>query len=91
MPINRAVSSSQATGVGVVAIVLWAALALLTVRAGVSRPGRRVQLLEGSIFAHDEVEVVRARALRIQRAQHVPPEVVPDDAVPPGPELVPVG
>lgn len=38
MPINRSVSSSQATGVGVVAIVLWAALALLTVRAGVIPP-----------------------------------------------------
>jgi hypothetical protein len=58
----------------------------LTVRAGVARPGRRVQLLEASIFAHDGVEVVRARALRIQRARHVPPEVVPEDAVPPGPD-----
>jgi drug/metabolite transporter (DMT)-like permease len=38
VPINRAVGSSQATGVGVVAIVLWAALALLTVRAGVVPP-----------------------------------------------------
>jgi hypothetical protein len=58
----------------------------LTVRAGVSRPGRRVQLLEASIFAHDDVEVVRARALQIQRAQGVPPEVFPVDAVPAGPE-----
>jgi len=34
VPICRSVGSSQATGVGVLAIVLWAALALLTVRAG---------------------------------------------------------
>jgi drug/metabolite transporter (DMT)-like permease len=38
VPINRSVSSLQATGVGVVAIVLWAALALLTVRAGPMPP-----------------------------------------------------
>jgi len=31
---NRSVGSTQATGIGVVAILLWAALALLTVRAG---------------------------------------------------------
>ena len=56
----------------------------LEVRADVVRPGRRVQLLEGSILA-DGVEVVRARALRVQTAdaggaggEEVPP--------PPGPE-----
>lgn len=58
----------------------------LAVRARVARPGRRVQLLEASIFTPDDLEVVRARALRIQRAQGVPPEALPVDAVPRGPE-----
>jgi drug/metabolite transporter (DMT)-like permease len=35
---SRAIQSSRATGVGVVAILLWAALALLTVRAGLIPP-----------------------------------------------------
>jgi hypothetical protein len=39
------------------------------VRAEVIRPGRRVQLLEGSILAPDGVELVRARALRVMRAE----------------------
>ncbi|HTP19828.1 MAG TPA: thioesterase family protein [Solirubrobacteraceae bacterium] len=39
----------------------------LEVRADVARPGRRVELLEGSIAA-EGVEVVRARALRIMAA-----------------------
>ncbi|MBV9367739.1 MAG: thioesterase family protein [Solirubrobacterales bacterium] len=39
----------------------------LEVRADVVRPGRRVQLLEGSVLA-DGVEVVRARGLRVQTA-----------------------
>jgi hypothetical protein len=39
----------------------------LSVSASVIRPGRRVQLLEGSIFAGD-TEVVRARALRVLQA-----------------------
>lgn len=37
----------------------------LEVRASVSRPGRRVQLLEGSILDPGGVELVRARALRV--------------------------
>jgi Thioesterase-like superfamily len=53
-------------------------------RADVTRPGRRVQLLDGSMLA-DGVEVVRARALRVLaadsgRAQSE--EIAP----PPGPE-----
>ena len=36
--ISRAVQSSRPTGIGVVAILLWAALALLTVRAGLIPP-----------------------------------------------------
>lgn len=58
----------------------------LVVRAGIVRPGKRVQLLEASIFTPDEVEVVRARALRVQRARDVPPEALATDTVPPGPE-----
>lgn len=38
------------------------------VRASVVRPGKRVQLLEASMLA-DGVEVVRARGLRVHRAQ----------------------
>lgn len=38
------------------------------VRADIVRPGRRVQLLEASMLA-DGVEVVRARALRVRRAE----------------------
>jgi Thioesterase-like superfamily len=54
------------------------------VRAEVVRPGRRVQLLEASIAA-DGVEVVRARALRIQAAHA---SVSGDETRPPipGPE-----
>jgi hypothetical protein len=40
----------------------------LEVRAEIVRPGRRVQLLEGSLRTGDDVEVVRARALKVQRA-----------------------
>ena len=43
-------------------------LGSLRVAASVVRPGRRVQLLEGSIWGADGVEVVRARALRVARA-----------------------
>jgi hypothetical protein len=40
----------------------------LEVQASVSRPGRRVQLLEGTILGPDGVELVRARALRVAPA-----------------------
>jgi hypothetical protein len=43
-------------------------LGSLRISASVVRPGRRVQLLEGSIWATDGVEVVRGRALRVARA-----------------------
>jgi hypothetical protein len=43
-------------------------LAELVLQAEVVRPGKRVQLLEGSLATADGTEVVRARALRIQRA-----------------------
>jgi hypothetical protein len=43
-------------------------LGTLRVCASVVRPGRRVQLLEGSMWGPDGVEVVRARALRVARA-----------------------
>jgi hypothetical protein len=43
-------------------------LGSLSVSASMVRPGRRVQLLEGSICAPDGMEVVRARALRVARA-----------------------
>ena len=43
----------------------------LTVVAEVVRPGRRVQLLEASVLTPDGTEVVRARALQVQRADGV--------------------
>jgi hypothetical protein len=54
------------------------------VRAKVTRPGRRVQLLDGSMLAGG-VEVVRARALRVLAANPgcvQPQQITP----PPGPE-----
>jgi len=56
----------------------------LEVRADVIRPGRRVQLLEGSILA-DGVEVVRARALRIQAADAGGADAGGADVSPPPP------
>jgi len=56
------------------------------IRAEITRPGRRVQLLEGSMIA-DGVEVVRARALRVRRADAGDAGAGETaDAVPPGPE-----
>jgi hypothetical protein len=43
-------------------------LGVLEVRAEVVRPGRRVQLLEATLRTEDGIEVMRARALRVQRA-----------------------
>ena len=56
----------------------------LEVHAEVVRPGRRVQLLEGSIAAGG-VEVVRARALQVQAAD-AQTTAVDDTPPPPGPE-----
>jgi hypothetical protein len=59
----------------------------LHVDVSVIRPGRRVQLLEGTIRTPDGVEVVRARALRVARAevsvgQIDPPPPLPDTVEP---------
>jgi Thioesterase-like superfamily len=57
----------------------------LEVSAAVARPGRRVQLLEGTIVAPGGVEVVRARALRVAAADAG--GVITDDGpLPSGPE-----
>lgn len=55
----------------------------LDVTCSVLRPGRRVQLLEGSIAAPDGTEVVRARALKVAVAAT---DAGSADPVPPGPE-----
>jgi hypothetical protein len=58
----------------------------LEISAEVTRPGRRVQLLEASLRTPDATEVVRARALRVHLADlggSTGTEVVPP---PPGPE-----
>ncbi len=57
----------------------------LEVSAEVVRPGRRVQLLEASINARGGLEVVRARALRLQRAAAEAPRTAAG-AMPPGPD-----
>jgi len=57
----------------------------LSVEAGVVRPGRRVQLLEGSICGPGGVEVVRARGLRIAAAD-AGGVTTSSVAAPPGPE-----
>jgi Thioesterase-like superfamily len=56
----------------------------LSVSAGVVRPGRRVQLLEGSMTGADGVELVRARALKVQRTDISVPRTLAV-APPPGP------
>ncbi len=53
--------------------------------ADVVRGGRRVQLLEGSIRTPDGIEVVRARALQVQRADSSA-RSTPVAPPPPGPE-----
>jgi hypothetical protein len=57
----------------------------LEVRAEIVRPGKRVQLLDGSIWTPSGVEVVRARALRVSAADPAAPTTAPA-SVPPGPE-----
>ena len=57
----------------------------LFVSADVVRPGRRVQLLEGSIRTPDGMEVVRARALQVARADASAP-TTPLVPPPPGPD-----
>jgi len=61
-----------------------APLGALRVQAAVVRPGRRVQLLEGSILRADGAEVVRARAVRIRPADA--PVATPVPSPPPPPD-----
>lgn len=60
-------------------------IAQLDVQASVTRPGRRVQLLEGSIFDSSGVELVRARALRVAAA-NADGATSSAETAPPGPE-----
>jgi hypothetical protein len=60
-------------------------LSILEVGAEVVRPGRRVQLLEGSIRDEDGTVLVRARALRVASADASIP-TTPSSGPPPGPE-----
>jgi hypothetical protein len=55
----------------------------LEVTCSVLRPGRRVQLLEGSIASQDGTEVVRARALKVAAAST---EAGSEDPPPPDPD-----
>jgi hypothetical protein len=58
----------------------------LEVDAEVVRPGRRVQLLEASISTPGGLDVVRARALQVQRADPRAPRTEPLRPPPTGPE-----
>jgi hypothetical protein len=58
----------------------------LEVNAEVVRPGRRVQLLEASVSVPGGLEVVRARALQVHRADPRAPVTAPLGPTPPGPE-----
>jgi hypothetical protein len=68
----------------------------LALNVEVIRPGRRVQLLEGSLRIPDGTEVVRARALQVQPADPgaaqpptSPPATRPQDGKLGGPPLLP--
>lgn len=58
-------------------------LAELELHTDVIRPGRRVQLLEGSLFGPDGTEVVRARALKVRRADVERADPEEDQPAPP--------
>ncbi len=57
----------------------------LVLEASVARPGRRVQLLEASLWGPDGAELVRARALQVRRADAAGAHTDPEPP-PPGPE-----
>ncbi|HVC06962.1 MAG TPA: thioesterase family protein [Solirubrobacterales bacterium] len=58
----------------------------LRVEAQVARPGRRVQLIEASLWT-DDGEVMKARAWRLRKGEvEIPDEVAAAPAPPPGPE-----
>ncbi len=59
-------------------------IAPLAVRTRMARPGRKVQLVEASLFS-GETEVARCNALRIRRAELTLPADLPRAAPPPGP------
>jgi acyl-coenzyme A thioesterase PaaI-like protein len=56
------------------------------VRVAVVKPGRRVQLLEGSLLDRDGTEVVRARAVQVQPARSAALPEPPHDVPARGPE-----
>jgi hypothetical protein len=61
-----------------------APLGEIYVDADVVRPGRRVRLLEGAVRTPGGIEVVRARALQVRRAEVEEP--TPESPLPVGPE-----
>jgi hypothetical protein len=64
-------------------------LAPLDVRAQVVRPGRRLQLVEATLWA-DGREICRARGVRLRReALSVPPSALPNEHLPPPEDFAP--
>lgn len=60
-------------------------IAPLTISTHFTRPGRKVQLVEASLFSGD-TEVARCTGLRIRRAEIQLPADLPHAAPPPGPD-----
>ncbi|HSP96007.1 MAG TPA: thioesterase family protein [Candidatus Dormibacteraeota bacterium] len=59
-------------------------IAPLAARTRILRPGRRVQLVEASLW-HEDTEVARCTALRLRRAEMPMPAYLPTMAPPPAP------
>jgi hypothetical protein len=57
----------------------------VSVEVSVTRPGRRVEMVEGSLKGADDEELMRARAWRL-RTENVEFEPVPRPEAPPGPD-----
>lgn len=64
-------------------------VAPLVVATTVTRPGRKVRLVDVGLRTDDGALVATATVLGIRRAEVTVPDVGPSDAPPPGPEAVP--
>ena len=62
-------------------------IAPLRVEAHIARPGKRVQMVEASLFDEDGEELMRARGWRLRRERlELPSAALAGDEPPPGPE-----
>lgn len=65
-------------------------ISTLTVEAEVVRPGRSVELIEGSLSDEDGSPLIKARAWRIRTEDMAPDAGPPAESPPPGPEVAQV-